>query len=87
MCDRLVEQGQRIAHRAFRGARDQRQRGGLRLDRFLGGDGLQVLHQQRGVDPAQIEALAARQNGDRHFADFGGGEDEFGVRRRLFQRL
>ena len=46
-----------------------------------------MLHQQRGIDPAQIEALAARQHRDRHLADFGGGEDELGVRRRLFQRL
>ncbi len=65
----------------------KRQRFRLGFDRFLAGDALQMLHQKRGVDPAQIEALAARQYGDRHFADFGGGEDELGVRRRLFQRL
>ena len=53
----------------------------------LAGDAFQMLDQQRGVDPAQIEALAARQHRHRHFADFGGGENEFGVRRRLFQRL
>ena len=37
MRDRLIEQRERVAHRAFGGARDQRQR--LRLDRdaFLGG--------------------------------------------------
>ncbi len=46
-----------------------------------------MLHQQRRIDPPQIEALAARQHGDRHFADFGGRENELGVRRRLFQRL
>ena len=85
--DRLIEQRQRIAHRAFGGARDQGQRFRLGLDRFLGGDALQMFDQQRGIDPAQIEALAARQHRDRHFADFGGGENEFGVRRRLFQRL
>ena len=39
------------------------------------------------VDAAQIEALAARQHRHRHFADFGGGEDEFHMRRRLFQGL
>ncbi len=44
-------------------------------------------HQQAGIDPAQVEALAARQDGDRDLADLGGGEDELGVRRRLFQRL
>ena len=46
-----------------------------------------MLDQKRGVDPAQIEALAAGEHGHRHFTDFGGGENEFGVRRRLFQRL
>ena len=44
-------------------------------------------HQHVGLDPAQIEALAARQHRHRHLADFGGGEHEFGVLRRLFQRL
>ena len=45
------------------------------------------LHQHVGLDAAQIEALAARQHRHRDLADFGGGEDEFGVRRRLLQRL
>ena len=40
-----------------------------------------------GVDAPQVETLAARQHRDRHLADFGGGEDELDVRRRLFQRL
>jgi hypothetical protein len=39
------------------------------------------------VDAAQVETLAARQHRHRHFADFGGGEDEFHMRRRLFQGL
>ena len=43
--------------------------------------------EQAGIDPAQVEPLAARQHGHRHLADLGGGEDEFCVRRRLFQRL
>ena len=60
---------------------------GSAVDLFRSGDALQMLHQQRGIDAAQIEALAARQHGHRHLADFGGGEDELGVRRRLFQRL
>jgi len=44
-----------------------------------------VADQLVGFDPAQIEALAARQDRDRNLADLGGGEDELGVRRRLFQ--
>jgi hypothetical protein len=46
-----------------------------------------VVDQQPGLDAAQIEALAARQHGDRNLADFRGGEDELDVLRRLFQRL
>src|SRR3546814_17994104 len=34
-----------------------------------------------------VEALAARQHGDRHLTAFGGGEDEFHMRRRFLQRL
>ena len=87
MRDRLIEQRKRIAHRAFGRARDQRQRRRLDLDLFLRRDALEMLHQQRGIDAPQIEALAARQHRHRHLANFGGGEDELGVRRRLFQRL
>ncbi len=87
MRDGLIEQRQRIAHRAFGGARDQRQRLRLDLDLLLAGDVAEVLHQRRGVDPAQVEALAARQHRHRHLADFGRREDELRVRRRLFQRL
>ena len=85
--DRLIEQRQRIAHRAFGGARDQPERLGLDLDAFLGGDIAEVLHQHVGIDAAQIESLAARQHRHRHLADFGGREHEFGVLGRLLQRL
>ena len=87
MRDRLIEQRQRIAHRAFGRARDDAERFRLDLDVFLGRDIGQMRHQHVGLDPAQIEALAARQHRDRHLSDFGGGEHEFGVLRRLFQRL
>ena len=50
-------------------------------------DAGEMRHQHVGIDPAQIEALAARQHRDRHFSNLGGGEYEFGVLRRLFQRL
>ena len=46
-----------------------------------------MLDQHLWLDPAQVETLAAAQDGHRHLADLGGGENEFGVRRRLFQRL
>jgi hypothetical protein len=40
---------------------------------------LEDAHQHVGLDPAEIETLAARQHRDRDFADFGGGEHELGV--------
>ena len=86
--DRLIEQRERVAHRAFRGARDQGKRLGLDLDRFLARRSpARCFTSSAGIDPAQVEALAARQDGDRDLADLGGGEDELGVRRRLLQRL
>ena len=47
----------------------------------------EMLHQHVGLDAAQVEALAARQHRHRHLADLGRGEHEFGVFRRLLQRL
>ena len=87
MRDRLVEQRQRIAHRAFGGARDDAERFRLDLDAFFRRDVGQMPHQHVGLDPAEVKTLAARQHRDRDFADFGGGEHEFGVLRRLLQRL
>ena len=87
MRDRLIEQRQRIAHRTLRSPGDDAERLRLDLDVFLGGNTGKVLHQHIGLDPAQIETLATRQHRYRHLADFGGGEHEFGVLRRLFQRL
>ena len=85
--DGLIQQRLGVAHRAFGGARDQRQ--GLGVDpRALGlGDRGEIGRQDGWLDAAQIEALAAREDGDRHLADFGGGEDELRVRRRLFEGL
>ena len=38
-------------------------------------------------DVGEVETLAARQDRDRQFLNFGGGEDEFDVRGRLFEGL
>jgi len=46
-----------------------------------------VLRQCLALEPFEIEPLTPRQDGDRHFADFGRREDEFHMRWRLFQRL
>ena len=86
--DRLVEQRQAVAHRAFGGARDHAQR--LVLDRDLLGPGdlgEDARISSVRIHAPQVETLAARQDGDRNFADLGRGEDELHMRRRLFQRL
>ena len=87
MRDRLIQQRQRIARRTFGGAGDQGQRALLDLHFFLGRDLAQIGRQLAGLDAAQIETLATRQHRHRHLADFGGGENEFHMRRRLFQGL
>ena len=83
----LIEQGQRVANGAFRRARDRRQRLGFDPHPFEIADFAQMRRQLARVDAAQIETLAARAHRDRHLVDFGGGEDEFDVFGRLFQRL
>ncbi len=87
MGDRLVENRQRVAHRALRGTGDCCKR--LRLDAhtFLLRDHRQMGDQFVGGDAPEIEALAARQDGDRHLADLGRREDELHMLRRLLQGL
>ena len=46
-----------------------------------------MLGQEAGIDTPEIKALAARKHGHRHLADFGGGENELHMRRRLFEGL
>ena len=87
MGDALIEQRQRVAHRALGDARDERERVRLGDDAFGVADLLQVPHHQRGIDALEIEADAARAHGDRHLVDLGGREQEFHVLRRLFERL
>ena len=87
MGDGLVQQGERIAHRAFRRAGDGGERLGLHLHAFLGADARQMRRQHARIHPPQVEALAAGEHGHRHLADFGGGEHELHMLRRLFQRL
>ena len=87
MCDRLIEQRQRIADRAFGRARDQRQRLGLDRYIFLGADACEIGDEHTSFDSAQIEALAARAHRHRHLLDLRRREDEFHMLRRLFERL
>jgi hypothetical protein len=52
MRDCLIEQGKRVANGAFRGACDQRKRGGLNRDRFLGRNSGKMLNQRLSLNPA-----------------------------------
>ena len=89
--DGLVEQGLCISHRPLRRPRDQQAEASsshrTRAPSASANGDEALGHDHLRLDPAQIEALAPRQDGHRHLPDFGGGEDELGVRRRLFQRL
>jgi hypothetical protein len=74
MRNRLIHQAHRVADRAFGGAGDQR-KGVLRqLCALQIGDAGKVGHHHLGLDPFQVEPLAARQDGDGNLADFRGGE-------------
>ena len=87
MGDRLVEEREAVAHRAVGCARDEPDR--LRgHERTLGRRDLaKVCCEDRLIDAAQVEALAAREDGDRHLADLGRGEDELHMLGRLLERL
>ncbi len=81
----LIEKRQRIAHRAFRRARDEAKRLVLDRDSLLGADRSEVAGQHARIDATQIEPLAAGAHGDWNLFDLGCREHEFHVIGRLFQ--
>ncbi|KIT14629.1 hypothetical protein jaqu_36610 [Jannaschia aquimarina] len=85
--NRLIEQAHGVPGRAFGGPCDQGQRVGRNLGALLGRDSGEMVDHHLGFDAPQVEPLTARQDRHRHLADLGGGEDEFHMGRRLFQRL
>ncbi|ESS38396.1 hypothetical protein P355_4974 [Burkholderia cenocepacia KC-01] len=85
--DRLIGQGQCVAHAALRGAREQAQRLRLERDLLFAEDPLEMRHDVPGRHLLQVELQAARQHGDGDFLRIGRREDELDVRRRLFERL
>ena len=85
--DGLVGQRQGVAHGAGCRLADQAQRGNLEADLLLAQHGLQMADNGVGRHLLQVELQAARQHGHRDLLRIGGREDEFDVRRRLFQRL
>ena len=85
--DRLVEQGQRIAHRPVRLVGDHVERAVVHGDPLLGGDPLQIAHDIRHADAVEIVGLATAQDGREDLVLLRGREDEDGVCRGLFQGL
>jgi hypothetical protein len=83
----LIEQRQRVAHRASPLAGNDVQRAGIELDRFAGQHIGEVLDQASRRHQLEVVALHAREDGLRQLVRIGGGKDEQRVRRRLFQRL
>ena len=84
---RLIEQIHRIAQRARRLARDQLQPACGDVDAFTFGDHLKAPDHGVQRDAAEVEALAAGEDGGRKLVRLGGGEHEDDVGGRLLQRL
>ena len=85
--DELVERGLGVAHAAVRTARDGLEGGVIDLHLFFFGDLLEVADDERGGDAAEIEALAAGENGGQNLLRIGGGEEEFHMRGRFLEGL
>ena len=87
MRNRLIQQGNRIAHRAFGSAGDQRQCIVGDFDIFQRRHLAQIGDSVFGLHPPEVKPLATRQNRHRNFANLGGGKDEFHMLGRFFQRF
>ena len=72
----VVEQRLGISHRSAGPPRDHLQRIVVGLHSFAGNDVTQSFHDARRADAGEVEALAARQDGDRDFLDFRGRKNE-----------
>ena len=83
----LVERRHRVAVRAARAARDQRERLVGRVDAFRVRDHPQHLQQLLQPRPLEDERLAARPHRRQHLRDVGRAEDEDEMRRRLLDQL
>lgn len=83
--DELFEGGFGIAQAAL-GLAGEKDEGLIGYGNFLGlGDFAEVGDDERIGDTAEVEALAAGEDGGGEFLDFGGGEDKFYVSGRFFE--
>ena len=85
--DQLIEQAQPIAHAAVGGTRQMRECRGLEVELLGGRDHFHALGDEARGQTLQAELQAARQHGDGQLLRVRGREQEFDVRRRLFERL
>src|SRR5579859_4510895 len=85
--DQLVQQAQGIAHAALGRSRHQRHRRRIELQMLSLGDELQAFTDEGGRQPFEAELQTARKNGNGQLLRIGGCQQEFDMRRRLFQRL
>ena len=85
--DGLVEQRQRIAHRAMRAAGDQRQRRRVGGDAFGLEDEPQPFDDQRRRQLLEVELQAAGENRDRDLLRIGRRQHELHVFGRLLERF
>jgi len=85
--NRLVRQRQRIAHRPARRLADQPQRAGFKRHLLSLQHMIQMTDDRFRRHLLQIELQATAQHGHGNLLRIRGGQNEFDVRRRLFQRL
>jgi len=83
----LVERRLGVAKPPFRAAGDRQKRVLVHLNLLGLGDHAKPLHEKRHRDAAEVEALAAGNDGRQDLLRLGGGKNEFDVRRRLFEGL
>lgn len=85
--DELIEHRLGVAHAAIGTFGDGPGGGGIEGDVFESGDVLEVGGDGFRGDRAEVEALAAGEDGGEDLVRLGGGEDEFHMRRWFFERL
>ena len=85
--DRLVEQRQRVAHRAGTGTRDDRQRLGVGVDPFLRAHVGEMTDELVDGVERELVVLRARADRRRDLQRIGRGQHEHHVLGRLLERL
>lgn len=83
----LLEEGFSITQRAFGSGGDELKCRPVDFDFFLLDDLLELLDDDGDGKLLEMESLGAGSDGRRDLVEFGSGEDEEGVRRRLFERF